>query len=123
MKVVNRKDIVPFITLDNSIIRELLAYRNSALKNLSLAEAVVQPGSETHLHFHKKAQEIYYILKGRGRIQVGNKKRLVKKDDAILILSRQRHKIKNVGRTNLIFLCICSPAYEHKDTYVKQKRI
>lgn len=55
MKVVNRKDIAPFITLDNSIIREILAYRNSELKNLSLAEAIVPPGRETFLHFHKKA--------------------------------------------------------------------
>ena len=118
MKIVNRKDVVPFVTLDGSTIREIFAYRNSALKNLSLAEAVVRPGKETSLHYHTKAQELYYILRGRGRIRVGKKSALVKKDDTILIMPKQKHKIRNIGKNSLVFLCTCSPSYEHRDTCV-----
>lgn len=120
MKVVNRKDIAPFITLDNSIIREILAYRNSELKNLSLAEAIVPPGRETFLHFHKKAQEVYFILRGVGKIQIGGESRIVRKNDTILIFPKKRHKIKNTGKRNLVFLCICSPCYEYGDTVISR---
>ncbi|MEW6303535.1 MAG: hypothetical protein AB1705_08700 [Verrucomicrobiota bacterium] len=39
MDVVNLNAAPPFITKDGSEIRELLAYRNSAIRNQSLAEA------------------------------------------------------------------------------------
>lgn len=121
MKIVNRKKVKPYITLDGSLIREFFAYRNSALKNLSLAEAVVAPNKETILHCHKNAQKLYYILRGKARIWVGKKSAVVKKDDTILIMPQQQHKIRNTGRSNLVFLCICSPCYEHNDTRIVEK--
>ena len=39
MDVINQKDTVPFTTADGSTIRELLAHRNSSIRQQSLAEA------------------------------------------------------------------------------------
>ena len=36
--------------------------------------------------------------------------------DAVIINSGKPHKIKNTGDEKLIFLCCCSPPYEHNDT-------
>jgi len=75
MEVVNRNGVEPFITKDNSEIREILAPSNSSIKNQSLAEARLTPGQSTDEHFHPKSEEIYYILEGRGRMKVEDEER------------------------------------------------
>ena len=44
MDVKNLNEVPPFITKDGSEIRELLAHRNSAIRNQSLAEARLPVG-------------------------------------------------------------------------------
>ena len=58
MDVKNLGNVAPFITKDGSEIRELLAHRNSAIRNQSLAEARLAPGASTQEHFHAKTEEI-----------------------------------------------------------------
>ena len=70
MEVINRSEVEPFITKDSSGIREILAPANSSIKNQSLAEAMLAPGMGTDEHFHPQAEEIYYVLDGRGRMQI-----------------------------------------------------
>ena len=63
-------DAVPaFTTKDGSEIRELLAHRNSLIRNQSLAEARLPVGGSTLEHFHLKTEEIYYITAGAGRMR------------------------------------------------------
>ena len=48
MDVINQEDTVPFTTADGSTIRELLAHRNSSIRQQSLAEARLAPGASHH---------------------------------------------------------------------------
>ncbi len=116
MDVINLNRVDAFITKDGSEIRELLAHRNSCLRQQSLAEARVSPGAATTPHFHRKTEEIYYILTGRGRMTVGDEVRAVAPGDAIAIPPQVAHQILNTGPEPLVFLCCCAPAYEHDDT-------
>src|SRR5271167_432628 len=86
-----------FITKDGSEIRELLAHRNSAIRNQSLAEARLPVGGATQEHFHPRAEEIYFITHGAGKIRIENETRDVKVGDAIAILPGQKHKLWNTG--------------------------
>ncbi|MEM1058953.1 MAG: cupin domain-containing protein [Verrucomicrobiota bacterium] len=121
MDVINRDGAPPFITADGSEIRELLAYRNSGIKNQSLAEATLPPGGATQEHYHPKAEEIYYILRGRGRMRLEAEERPVGPRDAIAIPPGQKHKIWNEGDEPLVFLCCCAPCYEHEDTIMTEE--
>jgi mannose-6-phosphate isomerase-like protein (cupin superfamily) len=118
MKVVNRSEVKPFITKDSSEIREILAPANSGIRNQSLAEAGIAPGSSTDEHFHPQTEEIYYVLQGQGRIRVEDEERDVVPGDGIAILPGHRHKMWNTGELPLVFLCCCSPAYSHDDTMI-----
>ncbi|MFC1905859.1 cupin domain-containing protein [Chloroflexota bacterium] len=118
MEIVNRDDVVPFVTKDTSIAREILSPVNSSLFNQSLAEAIIAPGKATDEHYHMEAEEIYYILRGSGLMLIGDEKREVKVGDGIVIEPAMKHKIWNTGNSYLIFLCCCSPAYTHDDTVV-----
>ncbi|QDU28102.1 Oxalate decarboxylase OxdD [Anatilimnocola aggregata] len=116
MDVLNIADAPAFTTKDGSEIRELLAHRNSAIRNQSLAEARVAPGQTTQPHYHPRSEEIYYILHGQGEMRVGNERRQVGPGDAIAIPPGAPHQITNSGTKSLLFLCCCAPAYEHEDT-------
>jgi len=118
MDVVNRRDTVPFTTVDGSTIRELMAHRNSAIRQQSLAEARLAPGAATTPHHHAVTEEIYYILSGTAVMTVGSDTRDVGPGDAIAIPPGLRHTIRNTGGDDLVFLCTCAPGYEHADTFL-----
>ena len=120
MDVVNLEMAKPFRTKDGSEIRELLAYRNSCLCNQSLAEARLPVGSATQEHYHARAEEIYFITHGQGRIRLDREERDVAPGDAIAIPPGTRHKIWNTGPGLLRLLCCCAPAYEHADTVLTE---
>lgn len=116
MDIQNLHRVANFTTKDGSEIRELLAHRNSCIRNQSLAEARLPPGATTTPHYHPNTEEIYYILTGRGRMRIGTETADVVPGDAIAIPPGQTHQIKNTGSEALVFLCCCAPAYEHADT-------
>jgi mannose-6-phosphate isomerase-like protein (cupin superfamily) len=118
MDVVNRRDAVPFTTVDGSTIRELLAHRNSSIRQQSLAEARLAPGAATTPHHHAVTEEIYYILSGTAAMTIDGQTRPVGPGDAIAIPPGARHTIRNTGAEELVFLCTCAPGYEHADTFL-----
>jgi mannose-6-phosphate isomerase-like protein (cupin superfamily) len=120
MDLIKRDQTTPFITADGSEIRELMAYRNSSVQRQSLAEASLLPGTATIPHYHPKTEEIYYILKGVGSMQIEGKTRTVEPGDCIAIPPKQKHQITNTGSETLVLLCCCVPAYEHYDTILCQ---
>jgi mannose-6-phosphate isomerase-like protein (cupin superfamily) len=120
MDIKNLNEAAPFITKDGSEIRELLAHRNSVIRNQSLAEARLPAGASTQEHFHPVAEEIYYITHGTGKIRVGGELREVRAGDAIAIPPGQRHKLWNTGGETLRLLCCCAPPYEHGDTVITE---
>ncbi len=120
MDIKNLNEVSAFTTKDGSEIRELLAHRNSAIRNQSLAEARLPVGGSTQEHYHPRAEEIYYITHGMGRIRIEGELRDVKVGDAIAIPPGQRHKLWNTGTEVLRLLCCCAPAYEHDDTVITE---
>jgi len=120
MDTKNLDKVPAFITKDGSEIRELLAHRNSCIRNQSLAEARLPVGGSTQEHYHPKAEEIYYITHGVGKMRVEGEEREVRVGDAIAIPPGKRHKLWNTGPDVLRLLCCCAPAYEHEDTVITE---
>lgn len=122
LEIINLEQAEPFITKDGSEIRELLAHRNSSIRNQSLAEARVASGGKTAPHYHPVSEEIYYILAGEGIMQMRApssatwETRQVVPGDAIAIPPGMVHAIANPGSQMLHLLCCCAPGYEHLDT-------
>jgi mannose-6-phosphate isomerase-like protein (cupin superfamily) len=120
MDVANIDRVPAFTTKDGSEIRELLAHRNSCIRQQSLAEARLPVGRATTPHQHPRTEEIYYILEGQGEMQLGSESRPVGVGDAIAIPPGVRHQIRNSGMVVLKFLCCCAPAYEDDDTVLEK---
>jgi mannose-6-phosphate isomerase-like protein (cupin superfamily) len=122
MDIRNLDSVPAFTTKDGSEIRELLAWRNSCIRNQTLAEARLPPGESTTPHRHIKTEEIYYITDGCGLMRIGQEACPVKPGDAIAIPPGASHQITNTGDVALRFLCCCAPGYEHEDTVLEEDR-
>ena len=121
MEIVNRQNSVPFVTKDGSEIRSILDRSNSSAAHQSLAEATLPPGAQTAPHVHPRTEEIYYILRGNGRMTVGAEQRDVRPADGILIPPHTGHTIRNTGAEPLVFLCCCAPPYADADTVLERR--
>ncbi len=100
----------PFTTKDGSTIREL--HRSEAQ---SLAEATLDPGQATDRHYHRRTEEIYFLLEGEGEMEVDGERRQVGPGEAVLIPAGAWHQI--LAGSPLRFLCTCAPPYSHEDTF------
>jgi mannose-6-phosphate isomerase-like protein (cupin superfamily) len=106
----------PFTTKDGSTIRSILDRTNAPVQNQSLAEARVPVGQPTQRHYHRQSEEFYFILEGRGVMEIDGETREVGPGDAILIPTGAWHTI-TAHEAELRFLCCCAPPYAHEDTY------
>ena len=112
MEVRNREhDAAPFTTKDGSTTRELIHTERQ-----SVAEASLAPGETTTRHYHARSEEIYLLLDGSGRMELGGEERMVGPGDAILIPPGARHTIA-AGPAGIRLLCCCAPPYSDDDTY------
>ena len=117
MEVRNYSETVPSTTKDGSTIRELLGLPTSLLvRNQSLAEATLVPGQATDRHYHRQAEEIYYITEGEGLMEVDGAERRVGVGDAVLIPPGVWHQL-TAGTEGVRLLCCCAPPYRHDDTF------
>ena len=116
MIVRSREDAEPFTTADGSTIRELLGLLTAPVRNQSLAEATLAPGQATERHYHAESEELYYLLEGRGEMEVDGDTAAAAAGDAILIPPGAWHQIRAERGESLRFLCCCSPPYRHEDT-------
>jgi mannose-6-phosphate isomerase-like protein (cupin superfamily) len=115
MTVLNLENQTPFTTKDGSTIRSILDRTNAPVKNQSLAEARVPAGGSTQRHYHKLAEEFYFVLEGDGEMEIDGETRTVSVGDAILIPPNAWHTIR--AKNALRFLCCCAPPYSHDDTF------
>lgn len=105
-----------YFTKDASEIRELMHPEVHGNRELSLAEATVQPGARTALHRHARTEEIYHVTAGVGTMTLGSEVFTIGAGDTICIPPGAAHCVENTGAAPLKILCACAPAYSHDDT-------
>lgn len=97
------------VNFDGKIIRDNDTYQvidNELLNHLILSKTILYPGKETNGHKHEGKEEVYYITKGEGIVQLDETKRNVSAGDIILIKDGMFHKMINLGNTELEFVCV-----------------
>ena len=106
-KIVKTNSLTETLTPEQCFIRE-----NWSSQNVSIARARVKPGITTKSHYLVGVDEIYLITKGTGRVKIGKLEPAeVKAGDTVFIPAGVPQKITNIGNSDLIFYCICTPKF------------
>lgn len=83
---------------------------------LSIARARVEPGVTTQLHTLDGIAERYVIVEGEGRMETGHtmerRTAAVGPGDVVLIPPGVPQRITNTGTGDLVFYCLCTPAWQ-----------
>lgn len=111
-------DCEEFRAGDGTQLREILHPDKAVLSlGYSLAHAKLAPDMTSLLH-RLKTSEVYYILKGRGLMEIDGQASEVGVGDTIYIAPSSTQRITCLGPDNLEFLCIVDPAWRSEDEEV-----
>jgi len=103
---------------DQTILRELLHPGKARLQiRYSLAHALVKPGKSSLPH-KLKTSEVYYVLEGKGIMFVDDESAEIRSGQVVYISPNSTQYIKNIGTSDLKFLCIVDPAWRAEDEEV-----
>lgn len=78
-------------------------------KELSVIKERMPPGTSEVKHFHNKARQFFYILKGIASFEIGESEQIVNQNEGIEIPPAVSHKIINNTNYDLIFLVVSQP--------------
>lgn len=88
---------------------------NASTADCSVARARVPVGVTTRWHALHGSTERYIILEGRGMVEVGDRDPApVGPLDVVVIPADVAQRITNAGANDLVFLCICTPAFSQE---------
>jgi mannose-6-phosphate isomerase-like protein (cupin superfamily) len=111
-KIVKATSLKESLTPERCFVFDNWGLVSSGDKTVSIARARVEPGVTTKVHHLEGVQEIYLIAKGKGKVQIGGlEPDEVTEGDIVIIPQGTSQKITNIGKTDLIFYCICTPAF------------
>ena len=78
---------------------------------MQFMQSSYEPGGYVELHAHEKTEEIFYIISGRGRAQVGEELVNLEPGSFMWVPPHTAHGITNTGTEPLKFLIIAYPQY------------
>jgi mannose-6-phosphate isomerase-like protein (cupin superfamily) len=79
-------------------------------ESLSVKQELMPPDTAEKLHYHEKATQFFYILKGRAKFTIDGEVIELREQQAIQINPAQQHFIANHQNTDLEFILYSYPS-------------
>ena len=79
----------------------------------------VNPGEKPSYQYHHKRDEIWVIVSGQGLVTIENVESEVSKGNVIHVPRTKKHRIKNVGEGELVFIEVQLGEYFGEDDIVR----
>lgn len=89
---------------------------NKNLQNLVLSSTLLYRNQSTRGHRHPGQEEIYFFVRGSGKMIVGDETSepfIVSNGDIVLIPDGAFHRVINDGEMNLLFNCVFDGKRNH----------
>ena len=111
MDIRNARDIPQLVSEHGEIVQEMFGNAGKNAAAHSLAQITLPPNTASLKHYHPIAEESYYILSGKGRVEIDGESAEMSLGDSVIILAEQVHQIFNDHAEELVFLAVCVPAW------------
>jgi mannose-6-phosphate isomerase-like protein (cupin superfamily) len=86
-------------------------------RNLTVTWVDVPPGAEQRPHTHGDSEQVYVIVRGRGRMLVAGDVEEVREGDLVFIPPAAEHGIVNDGSETLVYISAASPPVSMEELY------
>jgi len=111
MKVINRNKVESIEDVCGTI-KELYSSTD-----LSLSIATITGKSTPHIH--KKMEEIYFVLQGKGEIFIGDESEIIKKGDLVAIPKNKFHYVRTKKGETIEVIVATHPGFDKDDVIEK----
>jgi len=85
---------------------------NTHLNNLVVSSTDLHPKMSTSGHSHAGQEEVYYFIKGSGKMELDDKTFTVKAGDVVLIEDGVFHRV-HAGPRGIYFVCVFDGRRNH----------
>lgn len=72
-----------------------------------------EPGQSQSPHTHEGSDKVYFVVRGKGRFQVGGEEKELGENEIALAPSGQKHGVSNPGSDRLVLLVLVTPRPSH----------
>lgn len=86
---------------------------------LSVKQELMPPDTAEQLHYHEKAAQVFFILKGRATFYINGVTSLLKPEQGIEIKPGEQHYISNQGESDLEFVLYSYPSTKNDRINIK----
>jgi mannose-6-phosphate isomerase-like protein (cupin superfamily) len=105
----NYKESRPWGTFENLVEEEYC----------KIKRIIVNPGESLSYQYHYKRSEVWTIIKGKGVFTLDGKERYAAPGKVFVIPAKAKHRIKNTGEKELIFIEVQHGSYFGEDDIVR----
>lgn len=120
MEFINKNTITE-LSNPGVISRQLLNSENSDSTRVTITEVHLNPGAMQPRHAHKTSEQIWYAVKGEGKLLLSNdEEKDFSEGDVVRFADGDIHGLLNDSNSEFIYLSVTSPpinfnyAYENK---------
>ena len=85
---------------------------NTLLNNLVVSSTDLKPMKSTSGHNHKGQEEVYFFIRGDGKMELDGKEMTVKEGDTVLVEDGVFHKV-HAGPKGCYFVCVFDGKRSH----------
>ena len=103
MEIINKKDVQIAQTPHGVDVRKLYSFKHASIVHIEL-----KPGETLKKHI-TPVDVLFYVLEGKGFVEIGNEKKEVLKDHLIFSPAKKVHRLWNDFDENFSFLVIKVP--------------
>ena len=108
LKVLKKEDGIK-LEQEGSVAWKLLTPETVGCKNMDLGILWLDKNKKTKPNVHPNSEEMFYILKGHGKIIVENESADIEPGMAIYIIPNVIHSFENTGNEKMVFLLMHAP--------------
>jgi len=77
--------------------------------SLSVIQERMPPGTSEQLHYHERAQQVFYILSGKATFEIEGEIKSIEANQSVAVQPGSKHRILNDAEVDLHFLVISEP--------------
>jgi mannose-6-phosphate isomerase-like protein (cupin superfamily) len=122
-KIIKASTLKESLTSEGCHVSENWGLVTAGDKEVSVARARVEPGVTAKWHYLEGVQEIYVIVKGTGKVYVGDLEPTdVVEGDVVVIPPKVSQRITNTGESDLLFYCVCTPSFTQKCYHSEEEK-
>lgn len=121
MEFIEKSQIVS-LSNPGVVSRQLLNPDNSSSERVTVTEVHVEPGASQPRHTHEASEQVWYALKGQGRLFLRNgEEKAFQAGDVVRFAEKEIHGFRNDSDGEFVYLSVTAPPIHFGTAYQKKE--